>query len=413
MLATLKGKNRAALILILICLSLILPDASVFASTELNNLRAAIAAKGAQWEAGDTSISVLPKEQRKKRLGVDIPALHAANASAPVVASPSVNGLAAISSSLDWRNSNVVTAVRDQGDCGSCWAFATAGALESQVAMSTSSLVNLAEQALVSCGGSSVGNCNGGYPDSASDFIRDTGLPLEACFPYTQLNTSCGAAACPSWKTDGTYGITGWHWVATYNPTTDGIKAALNAYGPLVTTMDVYDDFYNYKSGIYKVVSKTYEGGHAVVIVGYDDTNQCFIVKNSWGTGWGESGYFRIAYGQIGSRVYFGWYTIAYEGFKSISPTTPTTPTVCSYTVPRTSRTVSASGKTITINVTTNSGCDWTTNSKASWIRYVSQTATSGSGAVYYSVRPNRTGVTRVGVVKAAGKRIVITQPPY
>ncbi|MEN6440493.1 MAG: C1 family peptidase [Syntrophobacter sp.] len=407
-----QGKNKSALLLILLCVSVLLSSVPALAATQLQSLREAIRANGAQWEAGETSVSQMPEVKRKRLLGLDIGALHAAHASSPVVASPPLTGLGAISSTLDWRDSNFVTPVRDQGDCGSCWAFATTAALESQTAMKTSSLVDLSEQVLVSCGGkSSVGDCDGGYVDGASNFIRDTGLPLEDCFSYTAQNTSCSNATCPSWRTDGTYSITGWHWVTTYNPTVDAIKAALNSYGPLVTTMDVYDDFYNYISGVYKAVSKTYEGGHAVLIVGYDDTNQCFIVKNSWGTNWGESGYFRIAYTQLDNRVYFGWYTMAYEGFKSIGPSS--TPTICTYSLSKNNKTVGAAGKNITVSVTADSGCDWTTTTRYRWLRFVSQSTTSGSGTFTYNVRHNLTGVTRVGVVKVAGKKAYVTQLAY
>ena len=76
--------------------------------------------------------------------------------------------------------------------------------------------------------------------------------------------------------------------------------------------MDVYTDFYSYIGGIYKYVTGKLEGGHAILIVGYDDASQYFIVKNSWGDGWGESGYFRIAYSELSRPVYFGDWTIAY-----------------------------------------------------------------------------------------------------
>jgi len=100
--------------------------------------------------------------------------------------------------------------------------------------------------------------------------------------------------------------------VNTTNPTVAGIKNALYAYGPLVTTMSVYYDFYYYRSGVYQYTSGSYQGGHAILLVGYDDPGQYFIAKNSWGTGWGDSGYFKIAYSEISSTVHFGNWTIAY-----------------------------------------------------------------------------------------------------
>ena len=113
--------------------------------------------------------------------------------------------------------------------------------------------------------------------------------------------------------------------MATYSPTVSAIKDALYTYGPLVTTMDVYTDFFNYSSGVYSYVSGVYEGGHAILIVGYDDAGGYFIVKNSWGS-WGKPGYFKIAYSQLANKVEFGWYTIAYQAPPQASYTVNTNP---------------------------------------------------------------------------------------
>ena len=275
-------------------------------AAELDEIRAAIQAKGAQWIAGETSVSSLPPEERKKLLGAFKPQLTGTEkfVSLPYVSLPS---------SLDWRNNggNFVTPVKNQGQCGSCWAFATTAALESYTLIQNhtpNTNLDLSEQVLISCSGA--GSCDGGYIHKASDFIRDTGLPLESCYPYTATNGYC-ANACPNWQSS-TYKIGEWQWVTTGQPALDAIKNALFTYGPLVTYMEVYDDFNYYKGGIYSYTGGGYQGGHAVTIVGYDDSGQYFIVKNSWGTGWGESGYFKIAYSEMNSVVEFGKYTIAY-----------------------------------------------------------------------------------------------------
>jgi C1A family cysteine protease len=275
-------------------------------AAELDEIRAAIQAKGAQWIAGETSVSKLPPEERKKLLGALEPQLIGKEefVSLPYVSLPS---------RLDWRNNggNFVTPVKNQGRCGSCWAFATTAALESYTLIQNhtpNTNLDLSEQVLISCGGA--GSCNGGYISTASDFIRYTGLPLESCYPYTATNGYC-ANACPNWQSS-TYKIGKWQWVTTGQPALDAIKNALFTYGPLVTTMTVYTDFYYYSGGIYSYTGGGYQGGHAVTIVGYNDSGQYFIVKNSWGTGWGESGYFKIAYSEISSPVQFGRYTIAY-----------------------------------------------------------------------------------------------------
>ena len=137
--------------------------------------------------------------------------------------------------------------------------------------------------------------------------------------------SSCGNAST-GWR-NYTSRIPAWLYVNTTSVSIDAIRNALNTHGPLVTTFDVYYDFYYYTGGIYKYTSGKYQGGHAVLIVGYRDDplvdgGGYFIVKNSWGLDWGEDGYFNIAYSQIGSPVYFGEWTIAYK-----QPTQPSSPT--------------------------------------------------------------------------------------
>ena len=257
---------------------------------EIDEINAAIAREGAEWIAGETSFLRLSHAEKQSRLGfipMDIPEeKFIAQDFAPT----------ALPSHLDWRNNsgNYVTPIRDQRSCGSCWAFATTAALESAtlITLGTPGVdINLAEQILVSCSGA--GSCGGGYTSYASDYFQDTGLPLESCYPYTGTNGNCGNA-CSNWQSS-TYKIVDW-WGVT--KTVDALKNALYTYGPLVTTMQVYSDFDSYTSGVYSYVSGYLRGGHAILLVGYDDAGQYFICKNSWGTWWGESGYFRIAYSQ-------------------------------------------------------------------------------------------------------------------
>ena len=263
---------------------------SISHADEVSQVRAAIVAKQAQWQAGETSMTQLSPAERRARLGL-VKASLPVGAEMMVMAEPPIVGAPP---SLDWRSNggNFVTPVRNQGGCGSCWAFATTAALESSVlrAANTPGVdLNLSEQVLVSCGtsgGNDAGSCGGGVIQYASDYIRDTGLPLETCYPYTGTDGSCGSA-CGTYNTvhvphrelgrrDGT------------SPTVSAIRDALVSYGPLVTTMDVYDDFYSYSSGVYSYTTGDYAGGHAVLIVGYSDAGQYFIVKNSWGRAGGS-----------------------------------------------------------------------------------------------------------------------------
>ena len=294
----------------------------VFAA-DLETVRHAIKEKGAHWVAEETEFAKLPLQEKKLRLGLIKPSRTGAER---VLASEVP--LTGLTASFDWSTGgryadgkNYVTPVRNQRSCGSCWAFATTGALESYTLISSGdSLCNLSscdlsEQVLVSCG--KAGSCSGGYVSQASDYIRDTGLPVESCYPYLASNGTC-SNSCPTWNTS-TYRIGAWYYVATTSPTATAIKNALYSYGPLATTMDVYEDFYDfYDSGVYSYVSGGYVGGHAILIVGYADNSAYpgggfFRVKNSWGTGWGEEGFFRIAYSELGSVVQFGDWTIAYQ----------------------------------------------------------------------------------------------------
>lgn len=316
--------EKCFLLMVLIIFTIVLTGSLAHAN-KLDEIKAAIERKGAKWIAGETSVSKLPDHQKKLRLGLIKPVVTGEERVSSTL------GALALPASLDWREFGYVTGVRDQGNCGSCWAFATTAALESNILIrdpSASPDDDRAEEILLSCSGA--GSCSGGYIDKASTYIRDNGLPPELYFPYTDLSRDDKCRNASTGWQSVIDKIDSWQFITTVTASIDAIKSALHQYGPLVTTMDVYEDFFYYTEGVYEYTYGPYKGGHAVLIVGYMDDSSVsggyFIVKNSWGTTWGHlNGYFKIAYSEIASPVYFGEWTIAYQEPTPISlPAAPT-----------------------------------------------------------------------------------------
>jgi C1A family cysteine protease len=270
-----------------------------------NQLNALIQSANAGWTAGPTSISELPPEEQIRRLGYKPgpgeESLEQRIQASAVKASALKAGIAAAPASFDWRNvsgNNYVTPIRDQGGCGSCVSFGTTAAVESAFRIQRGNPgldVNLAEASLFFCIGPATGaSCsNGWWMAPALDGYKNTGVPDEACFVYSGHQQAC--AQCADWASRATK-ITGWH---TISAAAD-IKTWLSTRGPLGSCFTVYNDFFSYKSGVYKHVSGAVAGGHCICVVGYDDASSCWICKNSWGTAWGDNGFFRIAYGECG-----------------------------------------------------------------------------------------------------------------
>ncbi len=282
-------------------LFLMLGLASTQASASLMNLstlKETLKQNNATWQAKDSWVNNLSEEQIHKVLGYK----HKVVTERDVDFRP-MNELAG-TDSIDWRNKdgqNWVSPVLNQGNCGSCVAFATIGTLETQ--MNISSKANwlnnrYSAEALFACGG---GGCDSGWePQSAASYLRSHGVPDEACAPYTMgatgvdsaCNSICSDAGSRSQKISN-FTSTGGFLGGSGNAAK--VKQALQ-HGPVVTTLDVYADFLSYGSGIYKHVAGAMEGGHAVSIVGYNDAGRYWIVRNSWGPDWGENGFVRVSY---------------------------------------------------------------------------------------------------------------------
>jgi len=193
------------------------------------------------------------------------------------------------SGSLDWVAKGAVTGIKDQGQCGSCWAFSTTGGVEGIVQIKHGHLTSLSEQELVDCAGS-YGNagCNGGLMDSAFKYVEANGLCTEASYPYTAKDGTCKKTSC-TMSTDSK--ISGYSDV-THTENAEG--AAADSQPISIAIEADQSGFQLYKSGVFcGVCGQNLD--HGVLIVGYGtDTTDYWKVKNSWGTSWGEAGYIRL-----------------------------------------------------------------------------------------------------------------------
>jgi cathepsin B len=200
-----------------------------------------------------------------------------------------------------------VHAIRDQQHCGSCWAFAASEVISDRFCIASNKQIDvvLSPQYLVSCNNILNHGCNGGVPLFSWWFIARTGLVTDECLPY-QSGSGKNPVPCNSFKTcaDGSaikyYKSKLSTTTVLQNPTS--IQTNILAYGPVEAAFSVYEDFMHYKSGIYKHTSGSLLGGHAVKIVGWGKENgqNYWIIANSWNTTWGENGFFRIAWGEVG-----------------------------------------------------------------------------------------------------------------
>jgi len=187
------------------------------------------------------------------------------------------------------------TPVKDQGNCGSCWAFATIGNVEAAVLKKTGVAYDLSEQHLVSCNPLWWG-CNGGgfaYDMLVPSMNDYPGAMLESCFPYTATDAYCIFCANPAWSPVDQWGyITNGHNV----PSVDAIKNAIYTYGSVSVWIYADRTFQAYTGGVYNTNRRRITTNHGVVLCGWDDAKQAWRLKNSWGTGWGENGFMWIAY---------------------------------------------------------------------------------------------------------------------
>jgi cathepsin L len=200
--------------------------------------------------------------------------------------------------------------IRDQGQCGSCWAFAGAAIVESSKRIRYGGVANISEQELVDCAGgfanAAFDGCDGFFVESTMLHMQFDGVARQSVYPAYQAKDR-GVCSNPPYR----YKVSTWGWVALGFASQQQIKDALCRYGPVATTIEATNLFQNYTGGVFQQKARSSYGAipsinHAVVIVGWDDAKGAWRVRNSWGTGWGENGNAWVKYGHNA----IGWDTV-------------------------------------------------------------------------------------------------------
>jgi C1A family cysteine protease len=264
---------------------------------DINELSSHLSDKKARWTPRQTPQSLLDDNEKKALLGNILPP-HQAEAAAPPEAGADPPAFAP---AVDWRNhnGNHVTSVKDQRYCGSCVSFCCTALIESMASIEQGQLLDLSEADSHFCS-SHGASCGGWYADDCLEQIKTRGVLPDAQAPYMAAfdNPPQNDPNPPHYwiphchdipnRVDFAVKITS-H--ADLNSITDR-KNYLSNVGPCSASFDVYDDFYSYGNGVYHHVTGPYVGGHCVEVIGYSEAEQCWICKNSWGTGFGIGGFF-------------------------------------------------------------------------------------------------------------------------
>jgi C1A family cysteine protease len=254
-------------------------------SSLITTLQQEVTAKGFHYTVGQTGVNAVTLDELcgfdidKQKLSAPPPEPSSGVRLGKTLSVPAV---------FDWNAQGKCPPVRDQGQCGSCWAFASIGSYECALRIYLNVNTDLAEQFLLNCSTDGQG-CNGG---ACAFNSMKAGTPLEACAPYRGVVTGC---QCQKY-----YPIQ-----ASYSVTNDvaALKQAIYSHGPLFASVAATNAFKAYTGGLFDNNDPKAQLNHAIVIVGWSDSLQAWRIRNSWGTLWGEKGYGWIKYGclQVGS----------------------------------------------------------------------------------------------------------------
>ena len=199
--------------------------------------------------------------------------------------------------SVDWRTQGGVSPVKDQGQCGSCWAFSTIAFLESQSLIKNKAYVTYSEQQLVDCDHLGDQGCNGGLMQTAMQYIQQNGIESDSRYPYKARDQTCAFN-----KGNVIATVSDVH--CYENITNAQLQTYVSTVGPLSIAVDA-SSFQMYDSGVLNCRGASLN--HGVLLVGY--TADTWIVKNSWGKNWGEAGFVRTK-NTVGSNCAIGTYTV-------------------------------------------------------------------------------------------------------
>lgn len=205
-------------------------------------------------------------------------------------------------SRFDWRDYNVVPAIRDQQTCGSCWSFAALGAFESNHKIRNNEALDLSEQQILDCANS--GTCDGGWFQKVFEHLIQRGVGIEPAYPYKTAQGTCKTISSP-------YKAVSWGFVDPNGgmPGVAAMKEALCKHGPLAVSVNATEAFQHYTKGVFNEFAAG-NTNHAVIIVGWDDSkgrSGAWAMRNSWSPNWGENGYMWIEYGCNNIGAHAAW----------------------------------------------------------------------------------------------------------
>jgi len=253
---------------------------------------AEVNARGESLQLGENQFTDLTQEQYRMAAGLGF--IPETEASSTPILGEHVHSGEELADSVDWVTAGAVTPIKDQGQCGSCWAFGTTGGIEGAWQLATAKLQSLSEQQLVDCSTQNLG-CQGGNAGYAINFEHGTDVATEASYPYKAVGGTCKTSGLSVAIPKG--GVAGFKRVGNifFGGSVADMKSAIQAQPVSIAIQADQSSFQSYKSGVLSSGCGT-QLDHAVLAVGYgtEDGQDYWLVKNSWGTSWGSAGYIKI-----------------------------------------------------------------------------------------------------------------------